>query len=94
MQLDTRPAQQAPDLLFDWKIDVERLEREADRALKMKQADPWALVEAECSLDLVDAELAAARRQSGEEAMATISSLSAWRHRLERVIRQLRALEK
>lgn len=97
MQIDMRPApQQASNPLFDWQVDVERLEREAQAAADSRQADDWALVEAECSLDLIDAELSAAHASRGdnEVAAATIRQLSAWRARVERTIRRLRALER
>jgi hypothetical protein len=96
MQMDIRPAsQQRPEFLFDWQVDVERLEGEAQAAAERRQADDWALVEAECSLDLIDAELAAARASRGDkEATATIRQLSAWRARVERTVRRLRALER
>ena len=96
MQMDIRPAsQQRPEFLFDWQVDVERLEGEAQAAAERRQADDWALVEAECSLDLIDAELAAARASTGDKDAATamIRQLSAWRARVERTVRRLRALE-
>ncbi|MDC9822759.1 hypothetical protein PRN20_03345 [Devosia sp. ZB163] len=81
------------ELLFDWQLDVSRLEKEAFDAKQNKIADPWALVEAECSLDLVDAEIAAIRGSSPSEARTKIlAHLEAWRLRLERVVRNLRSL--
>lgn len=81
------------ELLFDWQLDVSRLEKEAYDAKQRSQADPWALAEAECSLDLVDAEIAAMRGSSPSEARKrTLAHLEAWRLRLERVIRNLRSL--
>jgi hypothetical protein len=97
MQIDIRPApQQASEFLFDWQVDVERLEREAQAAAERRQADDWALVEAECSLDLIDAELSAAHasRSNKEVAAATIRQLSEWRARVERTIRKLRSLQR
>lgn len=55
--------------------------------------DPWALAEAECSLDLIQAELAAARAGPASEARTrTVAHLDAWRLRIERVVRNLQVL--
>lgn len=92
MQYDIRPAQaQVPEMLFDWQLDIERLEREAFAARKSGEPNDWALVEAECSLDLIDAELATIRssRAAPDEVAATRAHLSQWRARVERVIGQL-----
>lgn len=81
------------ELLFDWQIDVSRLEKEAFEAKQLARPNPWALVEAECSLDLVDAEIAAAKASSpGKEREQTLAHLNAWRLRLVRVIRNLGTL--
>lgn len=95
MQYDIQPARkQVPDLLFDWQLDVERLEREAQAAAKSRRPDDWALVEAECSLDLIDAELAAIRKSQSDPALVamTVAHLTQWRARVGRVIERLRAL--
>jgi hypothetical protein len=95
MQYDIQPVRkQAPDLLFDWQLDVERLEREAQTAAKSRRPDDWALVEAECSLDLIDAELAAVRKSKSDPALVatTVTHLTQWRARVGRVIDRLRAL--
>lgn len=84
----------ADPLLFDWQLDVSRLEKEAFAAQQSKLADPWALAEAECSLDLIDAEIVAARAAPPSDARTrTLAHLDAWRLRLKRVIRNLMALE-
>lgn len=81
------------ELLFDWQMDVSRLEKEAYEAKQRSKPDPWALVGAECSLDLVDAEIAAVKGSPPSEARKkTLAHLDAWRLRLERVIRNLRSL--
>ena len=81
------------ELLFDWQLDVSRLEKEAYDAKQRSQADPWALAEAECSLDLVDAEITAMRAAPSNQARTkTLAHLEAWRLRLERVIRNLKTL--
>ena len=80
--------------LFDWKLDVERLEREARAALHTKQPNDWALVEAECSQDLIAAELRAvlARKERSDVTARTVEHLKAWEMRLGRAIRQLRSV--
>ena len=93
MQFDILPAEPASDILFDWNLDVARLERDAQLASTTKRPNDWALAEAECSLDLIDAELSAARaKQPGRQRDATISRLVTWRARVDGVIRQLRAV--
>jgi len=92
MQMNVRPASgQANERLFDWKLDVERLEREAQRAVQQRRPDPWALAEAECSLDLIDAEIAALRPKGaqGDAVVHSVTQLEGWRARLAQVIRTL-----
>lgn len=79
--------------LFDWQMDVQRLEREADRAVATGTPDPWTLIEAECSLDLIDAELLALKNVPAERAAASLSLLRRWRTRTETLVQRLRALE-
>lgn len=94
MKIDVQPApQQAPNLLFDWQLDVQRLEREAKAAATAGRGDPWALAEAECSLDLIDAELVALRGRDPNDAGDSVVQLRSWKSRLERVIRTLSALD-
>lgn len=93
MQFDMQRAEPKSDLLFDWSLDVTRLERDAQSASTTNTPNDWALVEAECSLDLIDAEISAARAApSGPQRDATIARLVVWRGRVDRVIRQLRAV--
>ncbi|HEY9010403.1 MAG TPA: hypothetical protein VIN06_05250, partial [Devosia sp.] len=49
------------NLLFDWVPHVDRLKHEAEEASLAGRESPWALAEAECWLDLVEAELEAHR---------------------------------
>lgn len=92
MQIDVRPlARQAPTQLFDWQLDVERLEREARAARQAGRPDPWTRIEAECSLDLIEAELAALRGRGREEADDSALQLRSWKVRIERVIGMLEA---
>lgn len=86
----------AEGLLFDWKLDVERLEREARTATQIRQPNDWALVEAECSQDLIAAELKAAqaRNDTSGATARTVEHLKTWELRVARVIHQLRALQR
>jgi hypothetical protein len=94
MQIDVRPpARQAPTQLFDWQLDVERLEREARAARQAGQPDPWTRIEAECSLDLIEAELAALRGRGPHEAGDGVVALRSWKARIERVIQMLATLD-
>jgi hypothetical protein len=81
-------------LLFDWKLDIERLEREARDAMARRQPNDWALVEAECSQDLIEAELKAAqaRLDKGEATRRTVEHLVEWSRRIDQVIGQLRSI--
>lgn len=81
-------------LLFDWKLDIERLEREARDAMARRQTNDWALVEAECSQDLIEAELKAAQAQydKGEATQRKVEHLVEWSRRIHQVIGQLRSI--
>lgn len=79
--------------LFDWKLDVQRLEREAKATLSAGRSDPWTIVEAECSLDLIEAELVALKGRDSRQVTDSIVELRSWKARVERVIRTLRSLD-
>jgi len=83
------------ELLFDWKLDVERLEREAREATQAREPNDWTLAEAECSKDLIAAELKAMEGKTNTtvSVSSTIQHLRSWEIRVDRVIRQLRALQ-
>ena len=90
MQSDLRPpAREVQNRLFDWQLDVERLEREARAAKQAGRPDPWTKIEAECSLDLIEAELIALRGRERDESAASVVELRSWKSRIERVIRML-----
>lgn len=78
---------------FDWEPPVERLRSEAAMARDSGRPDPWTLVEAECWIDLIDAELSAQRsgRDPGTRS-AAISLLRHWRAELQLIVRQLQQL--
>ena len=81
--------------LFDWVPHIDRLKQEAEDAARAGRGAPWALAEAECWLDLVEAELSAHRDMSPDrpEVAAGLRQLQLWRTELQLVIRRLRALE-
>lgn len=83
----------APGRLFDWQLDVQRLEREARAAAGTRRSDPWTKVEAECSLDLIEAELVALKKRDPREVAESIVELRSWKARVERVLRTLDALD-
>ena len=56
----------------EWQPDMARYRREVEEALRDRKGDPLTLAEMECSLDLVDADLAALR--SGKEDTRTLMS--------------------
>lgn len=80
------------DLWFDWRPDLERLEKAAEAARRTHNADPWTLAEAECWLDLIEAELIALKH-APPDAVAESSrrQLEAWRKRVEAMIPVLKA---
>ncbi len=72
-------------LLFDWRPDMERLKDEAHAAQETGRSDPYAIVEVECWLDLVGAEIVA--HQAGDPELAEIAAgldeLTRWRDELQ-----------
>ncbi len=46
---------------LEWKPDIERLRTEIDTARQIGRTDDLAIAEAECWIDLIDAELSARR---------------------------------
>jgi hypothetical protein len=94
MQIDIRPpTRNDASQLFDWQLDVERLEREARGARLAGTPDPWTRIEAECSLDLIEAELTALRGREQAEAGDSVVQLRSWKARIERVLRLLEATD-
>lgn len=92
------PAAQAAgaplDLLFDWKLDVDRFAAAAARAKAAGEADPWLVVEAECAIELIDAEMLALKRkpQDDESVRASMRQLTLWRSQIALAKRTLEAL--
>jgi len=56
----------------EWQPDMSRYRREVEEATRTREGDPLTLVEMECSLDLIDADLAAL--QSGRADTRTLMS--------------------
>lgn len=56
----------------EWQPDMARYRREVEEAIQTREGDPLTLVEMECSLDLVDADILAL--QSGKADTRTLMS--------------------
>lgn len=89
----TPPPAASGSLLFDWQLDIERLEQQADEAAATGVPDPWVLVEAECSLDLIEAELSALSKIDARKSDPSATYLKRWRDRAEALLMRLRKLE-
>jgi hypothetical protein len=78
-------------LALDWRPAIERLREDARRARMQGRADPFAEVEAECWLDLVEAEIAAHKEldQSRPDVAFTLHQLRNWRLELKHLLDQL-----
>ena len=77
-----------PDRL-GWTPNIERLARDYEAARSSGRPDPWAIVEAECWLDLIEAELTATATQADP---ALRAQLLGWRQEIGRLLVRLRAL--
>ena len=80
--IDEKPTSATPEPdLLDWTVDIERISRRAREAFRTETPDPWTRIEAECVIQLIDAELIAiANRQSrGESVEPSIRHLKALR---------------
>lgn len=85
-----------PDLLVDWRVDIERISRLAREAFRAETPDPWTRIEAECVIQLIDAELIAMRtmQSRGERVDASIRCLRALRTEAVLAIKTLDAVER
>lgn len=72
-----------------WHPNLERLRHEADLARAGHTVDPWSIVEAECWLDLIEAELTSPSTRGNPKARA---QLVVWRTEISRLRTQLKAL--
>jgi hypothetical protein len=81
---------------FDWRPAIERLHAEAEAAQHAGKPDSFAEIEAQCWIDLIEAEIAAHKRldQSQPEIAAALHELRHWRVELELILQQLTELEK
>jgi hypothetical protein len=77
---------------FEWRPDLDRFERELDRAELTRRRDELTLAEMECSVELIDAELVALRAANYDEAGREIAEWERIRSRLLRLIRRMRLL--
>ncbi|HTN62105.1 MAG TPA: hypothetical protein VL147_11195 [Devosia sp.] len=92
------PSAAAPEseLLLDWKVDIERISGLAREAFRTETPDPWTRIEAECVIQLIDAELIAMRtmQSRGEPVDASIRYLKALRTEAVLAIKTLDAVER
>lgn len=72
---------------LEWKPDIERLRREIDRSLNAGGLDHLALAEAECWIDLIDAELVARRNDPTD---VEVHQLKLWRAELQLLVGRAR----
>ena len=79
-------------LRFGWRPNIERLRQEAKRALQEGRAEPWALVETECWLDLIDAEVKACQRARELDMSTEIKALAVWRSELKSLAKTFQRL--
>jgi hypothetical protein len=82
-------------LPFDWRPAIERLRQDAATARAQGRANPLAEIEAECWLDLIEAEITAHGRldQSRPEVAYTLHQLRNWRLELRHILDQLAAAD-
>lgn len=69
---------------LDWRPDIERLRREVGASSTVGPIDDLAVAEAECWLDLIDAELSARRGKDDAEGR----QLKAWRTELAAMLKR------
>ncbi|KFL31147.1 hypothetical protein JP75_09600 [Devosia riboflavina] len=88
-------ASKQTDPFVDWPVDTDRISRAAAESFKSGAPDPWTIVEAECVIDLIDAELAALteRERRGETVSASLRRLKAMRTEVMLAINTLKKVE-
>lgn len=69
---------------LEWRPDLARLSREIDAARAAGRCDRLALAEAECWIDLIDAELCARRNLPQDDT----HDLKLWRTQLQLLVRK------
>ena len=95
--IDNKPALEgSADPLVEWTIDIDRVTRAAREAFRTETPDPWTRIEAECIVQLIDAELIAmaTRKSRGEAVEASIRHLKALRTETVLAIKTLESVER
>jgi len=72
-----------------WAPSIERLRADYEAAGKRGELDPWSITEAECWLDLIEAELSAKSTQADPDLFAR---LVGWRQEIASLLVCMRAL--
>lgn len=72
-----------------WAPAIARLRADYDAARITREFDPWAITEAECWLDLIEAELSAKSTKSDPELCARLVE---WRQEIASLLVRMRAL--
>ena len=72
-----------------WAPSIERLRADYEAARAAGELDPWSIVEAECWLDLIEAELSAKSTKADPELCAR---LVGWRQEIASLLARMRAL--
>lgn len=90
------PAVPEPDLFVDWTVDIERISGLAREAFRTETPDPWTRIEAECVIQLIDAELIAMRTMQGRGKLvdSSIRHLKALRTEVVLAIKTLDAVDR
>jgi hypothetical protein len=77
------PSQQLVAPQLEWRPDIDRLRGEIEEARRTGNGEHLAIAEAECWIDLIDAELTARRKDDDPE----VSHLKQWRLELATLLR-------
>jgi hypothetical protein len=81
--------------LADWQPNIDRLKRQAEASSEAGKPNPYAVIEAECWLDLIDAEIAAHQSNAAEnDVAATLEQLRHWKGQLQLALSLLRSHSK
>jgi hypothetical protein len=75
--------------VIGWHPNLERMRNEVQLARMGQPVNPWSIVEAECWLDLIEAELTARSTQNN---LPVRTQLIAWRTEIARLRTQLKTL--
>jgi len=72
-----------------WTPSIDRLRADCEAARAAGELDPWAIIEAECWLDLIEAELSAKSTKANPDLCAR---LVGWRQEIASLLVRMRAL--